>query len=207
MMLYPQYFIDDLKDACRSGADYRAVYAAEEKRGELDGAAVRFIRKRRLRFRSARRKGFYKCFGCGKGGSVYKFLMEMEGLNFPEAIKAYCRNHRRNPLPEPIDDKQYEKKKKRKQEKKKLADQIVELTASRSIFGNRLQRRILRRTRRANISKNAAFRRRTQKAFHIGFSPDSWDALLNVCKGNRRRRKADRAKRAGIGQRRKGPRL
>lgn len=29
----------------------------------------------------------YKCFGCGAGGDVYKFLMEVEGLDFPEALE------------------------------------------------------------------------------------------------------------------------
>src|SRR3989344_6451197 len=29
----------------------------------------------------------YKCFGCGVGGDVYKFLMEVEGLAFPEALE------------------------------------------------------------------------------------------------------------------------
>src|SRR3990167_1257487 len=29
----------------------------------------------------------YKCFGCSKGGDVYKFLMETEGLDFPEALE------------------------------------------------------------------------------------------------------------------------
>lgn len=32
-------------------------------------------------------KNFYKCFGCEKGGDVYSFLMDIEGLSFPEAIK------------------------------------------------------------------------------------------------------------------------
>ena len=30
-------------------------------------------------------RGFYHCFGCGAGGDVFKFLMEIEGLSFPEA--------------------------------------------------------------------------------------------------------------------------
>jgi len=29
----------------------------------------------------------YKCFGCGKGGNVFGFLMETSGLNFPEAVR------------------------------------------------------------------------------------------------------------------------
>jgi len=31
--------------------------------------------------------GFYHCFGCGAGGNVFKFLMETEGLAFPEAVR------------------------------------------------------------------------------------------------------------------------
>src|SRR5258708_12522049 len=29
---------------------------------------------------------FYKCFGCGVGGDVLKFVMEIDGLTFPEAL-------------------------------------------------------------------------------------------------------------------------
>src|SRR5947208_8428282 len=32
-------------------------------------------------------KGIFKCFGCGKGGDAFSFVMQMEGLTFPEAIK------------------------------------------------------------------------------------------------------------------------
>lgn len=31
--------------------------------------------------------GAYYCFGCHKGGSVFNFVMEIEGLNFPESVK------------------------------------------------------------------------------------------------------------------------
>jgi len=30
---------------------------------------------------------FYKCFGCGVAGDALKFVMEIDGLTFPEAIK------------------------------------------------------------------------------------------------------------------------
>ncbi len=33
-------------------------------------------------------KKFFHCFGCGKGGSVFKFLMEIEGLTFPESVES-----------------------------------------------------------------------------------------------------------------------
>jgi DNA primase len=41
---------------------------------------------------------FYKCFGCGKGGDVLSFVMEIEGLTFPEAKKLLAE---RNGIPLP----------------------------------------------------------------------------------------------------------
>jgi DNA primase len=32
-------------------------------------------------------KQIFKCFGCGKGGDVFRFLMNIEGISFPEAVK------------------------------------------------------------------------------------------------------------------------
>jgi DNA primase len=32
-------------------------------------------------------KQIYHCFGCGAGGDVFKFVMEMEKITFPEAIR------------------------------------------------------------------------------------------------------------------------
>ena len=32
-------------------------------------------------------KQMWHCFGCGKGGDIFAFVMEMEGLSFPEAIR------------------------------------------------------------------------------------------------------------------------
>src|SRR6266404_1269153 len=42
---------------------------------------------------------FYKCFGCGVGGDVFKFVMEIDGLTFPEALKYLAE---RNGIPMPV---------------------------------------------------------------------------------------------------------
>lgn len=36
---------------------------------------------------------FYKCFGCGAGGDVIKFVMELEGLTFYEALKSLAERY------------------------------------------------------------------------------------------------------------------
>ena len=35
----------------------------------------------------------YKCFGCGKGGDVFSFLMELQGLSFYESLKILAEQH------------------------------------------------------------------------------------------------------------------
>ncbi len=41
---------------------------------------------------------FYKCFGCGVSGDVLKFVMEMDGLTFPETLKLLA-EHNGIPMP------------------------------------------------------------------------------------------------------------
>ncbi|MEJ2720263.1 MAG: DNA primase [bacterium] len=35
----------------------------------------------------------FHCFGCGRGGNVYTFLMEIEGISFPEAVRSLGRQY------------------------------------------------------------------------------------------------------------------
>ncbi|MCD8103127.1 MAG: DNA primase [Alistipes sp.] len=38
-------------------------------------------------------KGLFKCFGCGKGGNAVTFVMEHEGMSYPEALKYVARKY------------------------------------------------------------------------------------------------------------------
>ena len=44
-------------------------------------------------FNVNRARQFYKCFGCGVGGDVLKFVQEIEGLTFPETLKKLAEQH------------------------------------------------------------------------------------------------------------------
>src|SRR6476659_10337453 len=125
-MLYPQYVIDDLKvraDLVRLIQPYAPDL---KKKGANWMACCPFHQEKTPSFSVNPAKGFYKCFGCGKGGTAFNFVMEMEGLNFPEAVKRVAEISGVM-LPEPVDDVTYERSKKKREETKKLADQIVEL--------------------------------------------------------------------------------
>lgn len=178
-MLYPQYFIDDLK----SRADIVRIiqpYAELKKKGSNWMACCPFHQEKTPSFSVSPSKGFYKCFGCGKGGSVYNFLMDMEGLSFPEAIKRVA-EITGVMLPEPVDDQQYERSKKKKEAKKKLADQVIELNKIALEFWEAELQGKKAKTAREYL-KQRGISEETQKVFRIGYSPDTWDSLLDVLK-------------------------
>lgn len=178
-MLYDQYFIDDLKNR----ADLVRIiepYAPLKKKGANWMGCCPFHQEKTPSFSVNPAKGFYKCFGCGKGGNVYTFLMEIEGLSFPEAIKRVA-EIAGVPLPEPIDDKKYEQNKKRKEERKKLADEVIELNKyALEFWENNLQ------TNDGKAAREYLAKREISdeiiKKFRIGYAPDSWDALLSLLK-------------------------
>ncbi len=181
-MLYDQYFIDDLKNR----ADLVRIiqpYAQDlKKKGANWMACCPFHQEKTPSFSVNPSKGFYKCFGCGKGGTAFNFLMEMEGLNFPEAIKRVAEISGVM-LPEPIDDVSYERTKKKREETKKVADQIVELNQIALEFWEaELQKKNAKAKAAREYLVERGISEEIQKAFHVGFSPDKWDALLNLLK-------------------------
>ena len=180
-MLYDQFFIDDLKNR----ADLVRIiepYTPLKKKGANWMGCCPFHQEKTPSFSVNPSKGFYKCFGCAKGGNVYTFLMEIEGLNFPEAIKRVA-EITGVVLPEPIDDKNYEQNKKRKQEKKQIADQVIELNKyALEFWENHLLDNNAHSKAAREYLENREISIETQKDFHIGFAPDSWDAILTLLK-------------------------
>ena len=180
-MLYEQHFIDELKNR----ADLVRIiepYAPLKKKGANWMGCCPFHQEKTPSFSVNPSKGFYKCFGCGKGGSAFNFVMEIEGLNFPEAIKRIAEISG-IPLPEPIDDKKYEQSKKRREEKKEIADQVIELNKyALDFWENHLQESNAHAKTAREYLEKREISIETQKAFHIGFAPDSWDAMMSHLK-------------------------
>ncbi len=180
-MLYDQFFIDDLKNR----ADLVRIiepYAPLKKKGANWMGCCPFHQEKTPSFSVNPSKGFYKCFGCGKGGSAYNFVMEIEGLNFPEAIKRVAELSG-VPLPEPIDDEKYEQNKVKKEARKKIADEVIELNNfALEFWENHLQDDNPHSKAAREYLERREISSETQKAFHIGFAPDSWDALMSYLK-------------------------
>ena len=111
-------------------------------------------------------KGFYHCFSSGKHGDIFGFVMETEGLSFPEAVERLASDAG---LPMPKPDPQFERV------AKERLGLIDALEAAAAFFeeqlGKREGREALSYAERRGLSPT------TLKEFRIGFAPNSKDAL------------------------------
>jgi DNA primase len=81
---------DDVIDEVRARADIVDIIGEMvplKKAGREYKANCPFHEERTPSFYVVPDKGFYKCFGCGKSGSVFDFVMERQGMDFVEAVK------------------------------------------------------------------------------------------------------------------------
>jgi len=117
----------------------------------------------------------FRCFGCGESGNAFGFLMKMEGLSFPEAVRKLAARvgvtiPETEPTPEELKAQESRGRLFRANE---LAEgffqhQLLASPAGRAgldyLLGRGLSREVIER-------------------FCLGFAPESWDSLLNYLKG------------------------
>ena len=167
-MRYPQTFIDDLK---RQAEIVRVIqdYVQLKKKGANWMACCPFHKEKTPSFSVSPTKEIFYCFGCHKGGTVFNFVMEIERVTFPEAIRIVA-DKVGMPLPKMIDDSRFEA---RRQE----SDEVVQLNG----WAMEWWQQQLESSKEARIARDYLVQRElseeTQKAFRLGYAPDSWDAL------------------------------
>jgi DNA primase len=61
------------------------------KQGSAHVGLCPFHAERSPSFQVVANRGFYHCFGCGKHGDAFAWLMEREGMSFPEALEQLAR--------------------------------------------------------------------------------------------------------------------
>jgi DNA primase len=167
-MRYPQTFIDDLKrqaDIVRVIQDYVQL----KKKGANWMACCPFHKEKTPSFSVSPTKEIFYCFGCHKGGSVFNFVMEIERVAFPEAIKIVA-DKVGMPLPTMVDDSRFEAR-------RHEADQVIELnTWAMEWWQQQLESGGEGRIAREYL-KEREITEETQKTFRLGYAPDSWESL------------------------------
>jgi DNA primase len=114
-------------------------------------------------------KQIYHCFGCGRGGDVFKFIMEIEGLDFVDTLKLLA----------PKAGVSLEQKNYRSTSKKSRLLEIMKLTTK--YFEKSLQstdngKKVLEYLKERGLKED------TIKYWKLGYSQNSWDDVLNFLK-------------------------
>ena len=85
-MAFSDQFLEDLRG--RAGlADVIGRRVKLTRKGREHSGLCPFHKEKTPSFTVNEEKGFYHCFGCGEHGSVFDFVMQTEGLSFPEAVE------------------------------------------------------------------------------------------------------------------------
>lgn len=82
----PQEVIEEVRHRTNI-VDIIGQYVQLKKSGKNYMGLCPFHEERSPSFSVAEDKQIFHCFGCGKGGTVFNFLQEIEGISFPESVK------------------------------------------------------------------------------------------------------------------------
>jgi DNA primase len=86
MPFYADSVLDEIKNAANI-VSIVSEYVALKKRGRNHMARCPFHNEKTPSFNVNEEKQIFMCFGCGLGGDVFKFIMQIEHLSFPEAVR------------------------------------------------------------------------------------------------------------------------
>ncbi|EGO7836473.1 DNA primase [Enterococcus faecalis] len=82
----PQEVIEEVRHRTNI-VDIIGQYVQLKKSGKNYMGLCPFHEERSPSFSVAEDKQIFHCFGCGKGGTAFNFLQEIEGISFPESVK------------------------------------------------------------------------------------------------------------------------
>jgi DNA primase len=170
-MRIPRGFSQEL----RNQADILRVigdYVSLKKKGANYWACCPFHQEKTASFSVNPAKQFYKCFGCGKAGDVFSFVMEIEGSPFPEAVKTVA-DKCGIPIPQVStgeDSSEFEQRDRQRADLLQINQWATEFF-EKSLIETSEGKRALNYLVQRGINED------TRKAFRLGYSPNSWDAL------------------------------
>ncbi|MEL7429555.1 MAG: DNA primase [Pseudomonadota bacterium] len=175
-MRFPDSFLDDIRDRLRiSEVVGQRVTFDKKKTNAARGdywACCPFHGEKSPSFHCEDRKGRYYCFGCGASGDHFRFLTELDGLNFAEAVERLAAQAG---LPMPVLDPRAQER----EEKRKTLYDVMEMAAT--FFRQQLHEPVGADAR--SYLRGRGLSPAIQQEFGIGFAPDARNALKEYLAG------------------------
>ncbi len=166
-MAFPQSFMDEL--VARSDiVDVVGSYVQLARKGSNLFGLCPFHNEKTGSFSVSPDKQIYYCFGCKKGGGVVNFIMDIENLTFPDAVRFLAKRAGLE-VPEETGDREAGRHRQR----------LLDLNRDAARFYYQMLQQPEGRAVQAYLDRRQ-IRRATAVKFGMGASLDSWDALLTA---------------------------
>ena len=168
-MAFPPSFLDELT-ARNPIEDVVGQYVTLKRSGSNLFGLCPFHGEKTASFSVSPDKGIYYCFGCHKGGSVINFQMEIEGLSYPDAVRALAK---RAGLEVP-EDEQYQSRYRQQERLWALHKEAARFFHSQLYAPTGAEA--------LNYALGRGMNKYILTTFGVGFAPDTWDSLTNSMK-------------------------
>ncbi len=167
-------YSDDIIQRVRDSSDIVSVvseYVSLKKAGASYKGLCPFHSEKSPSFNVSPSRHAFHCFGCGKGGNVITFVMEMEKMPFPEALR-HLAGKAGIPLPT-LQDSAEDLAKDRQRER---------MIALNELAGKLYHEKLLSAEGQGarDYYKARGFTKEMAVKFRIGFAPPGWDFLKNA---------------------------
>ena len=166
-----RYFSEEIIEQIRLATDIVEVISRHvtlKRAGANFQACCPFHTEKTPSFSVSPKKQIFKCFGCGKAGNVFHFLMEISSLTFPEAVTKLAEE---NGIPLPISQSDGEGKKRRK-------DLLEIMRWATFFFQEQLKSPIGKEA--LNYLEQRQIHNSIIEKFQVGFAPANYNSLLNT---------------------------
>lgn len=170
------FFDDNIKEEIRLRADIASIvgrYVTLKGSGQTLKGLCPFHKEKTPSFHVNPSKGFFYCFGCGKGGDIYTFLQEIEGIGFSDALKMLA------------EETGVEIKKSNIQHKKQFQDNLkltkTDMFRIHEICARFFYNNIRKYPQSVEYFKSRQLHPETVRDFRLGFAPPEWANLITFC--------------------------
>ena len=165
-MAFPDSFLDELMER-NELTDVVSSYLHLVKKGSNMFGLCPFHNEKTPSFSVTPSKQLYYCFGCGKGGGVINFIMEIENLSYPDAVR-FLADRVGMTVPE-TGGESISIRRKRLLELNKDAARFFYSVLNEQAGANAVK-----------YLKERKIKRATVRRFGLGAAPDSWDSLITA---------------------------
>ncbi len=166
-MAFSPAFLDELNHR-NPIEDVVGQYVALTRKGSNLFGLCPFHGEKTASFSVKPEKGIYYCFGCHKGGGAINFIMEIESLSYPDAVRFLAKRAGLEIPEDNRDNSQFKKK-----------ERLWALCRETARFFNEQLKTPKADAVRAYIARRG-LSNSTVTRFGLGYAPDAWTALIDA---------------------------